>query len=140
MGLLDILKDIPLSANLQEKLRTLEAKYGALETENAILKDDLRKAQGESQRLKDKIDRAAHTSDLDDTKLAILKTLAQHDGSLYIYDLESFLQLQLTHLEYHLHELKEQGCIEKLRPMITRPDVYRLRQKGRQFVVENKLV
>lgn len=140
MGLLDILKDIPLSANLQEKLRTLEAKYAALETENAILKDDLREAQRENQRLKDKIDHAAQTSNLDDTKIAILKTLAQHDGSLYIYDLESFLQLQLTHLEYHLHELKEQGYVEKRRPVITRPDVYCLRQKGRQFVVENKLI
>ena len=53
----DFLKDIPLSANLQEKVRTPEARYAAHKTENVILKDDLRKANIEIKNLKDELDR-----------------------------------------------------------------------------------
>ena len=46
MGLLtDIAKEIPISAVLKEKIEALEAENGALKTEVAILKDDLREAQ-----------------------------------------------------------------------------------------------
>ena len=45
MGLLtDILKEIPQAAVLREKIASIEAKYAAADTENAILKDDLRQA------------------------------------------------------------------------------------------------
>ena len=41
MGLLDdILKGLPLNALLREKINDVEIKYAAIETENAILKDD----------------------------------------------------------------------------------------------------
>src|SRR5258706_16444871 len=44
MGILyDMLKGLPLNAVLREKINDIEAKYAALETENAILKDDNRK-------------------------------------------------------------------------------------------------
>ena len=44
MGLFDdILKGLPVNAVLREKINDVEAKYSAIETENAILKDDNRK-------------------------------------------------------------------------------------------------
>jgi len=49
--LADILKEIPLSAVLREKVANLEAENAALKTENAILKDDLRQAKVENQQL-----------------------------------------------------------------------------------------
>jgi adenylate cyclase len=42
---IDLVKEIPLSTVLREKLSAIEEKYVALDTENAILKDDLRKAK-----------------------------------------------------------------------------------------------
>lgn len=43
MGLLtEILKEVPLSTVLREKVSNLEAENEALKTENAILKDDIR--------------------------------------------------------------------------------------------------
>jgi hypothetical protein len=48
MGILyDVLKGLPLNAVLREKINEIEAKYAALETENAILKDDMRKLREE---------------------------------------------------------------------------------------------
>ena len=55
MGLLtDILKEITQAAVLKEKIAEIEAKYAAAGTENAILKDDLRKANAEIVKLKNK--------------------------------------------------------------------------------------
>ena len=60
MGIItDILKEIPLSAVLRERLTDAEAKMATLEKENATLKTenqnlrvDLKKAQDEVERLK----------------------------------------------------------------------------------------
>ena len=58
MGLLtDIAKEIPISAVLKEKIEALEAENGALKTEVAILKDDLREAQAANKSLLDEINR-----------------------------------------------------------------------------------
>jgi DNA-binding NtrC family response regulator len=50
--IIELLKEIPLSAVLKEKIAAIEAKYAATEAENATLKDDLRKAKGEIETLK----------------------------------------------------------------------------------------
>jgi hypothetical protein len=48
MGILyDMLKGLPLNAVLREKINDVEAKYAALDIENAILKDDIRKLRKE---------------------------------------------------------------------------------------------
>lgn len=82
MGFLtDILKEVPLSAVLKEKVATLEDKYASLETELAIKKDDLRAAQSENQKLqaeivklKEEIKNLSHADDLPSEKLE--RTLA----------------------------------------------------------------
>ena len=141
MGLIsDILKDIPLSANLQEKLRTLEAKFAALETENAILKDDLRKAQVENKRLKAEIDRATPKPDLDESMRRILAVLAQQSEAVDTDTLVRALQLHPTKLEYYLHKLEEDEYIYGNHYYTGYPSEYGLNQKGREFVIENKLL
>jgi DNA-binding NtrC family response regulator len=52
----DLLKEIPLSADLKRKIAEIETKYAATETENVILKDDLRKARAEIETLKNQIE------------------------------------------------------------------------------------
>jgi predicted nuclease with TOPRIM domain len=71
MGLItDLLKDIPLSAVLREKMASAEQKYAALDTENAILKDDKRDLQvrvveleRQVANLKQEIETLAHIDD-----------------------------------------------------------------------------
>jgi hypothetical protein len=48
MSILDLLKEVPLSAVLKEKIAALEAENKALKAENAVLKEKL--AQSEEQR------------------------------------------------------------------------------------------
>jgi fructose-specific phosphotransferase system component IIB len=56
MGLFtDILKGLPENAVLRSKVAKAEERYGALETENAILKDDLRDAKAVIAELKQQV-------------------------------------------------------------------------------------
>ena len=48
MGLIDLLKDVPLSAVLKEKILTLEAENKSLKAENSVLNEKL--SQSEEQR------------------------------------------------------------------------------------------
>ncbi|MGH9944032.1 MAG: ArsR family transcriptional regulator [Pyrinomonadaceae bacterium] len=143
----DILKGLPANPLLREKLSAAEAKQAELETEVALLKDQLRDSETDKQQLrkeneelKNRIEEFTHIPDLDEIKVAILVFLAQHNGSLYVQELVSISQMSLTTLEYHLHELIKQDYVETLRPRLTRPTVCRLRQKGREYVIENGLV
>lgn len=54
--LTDILKEIPLSAVLREKVSTIETENAALKTENAILKDDLRQAKSQITQLNKRVE------------------------------------------------------------------------------------
>jgi len=105
--LTDILKEVPLSTVLKEKLSTLETEIASLKTENAILKDDLRELKRENQILKDEINRATHSFDLDDTMKHILLILAQQDDALSKNSLADLLQICESVVE---NEQKESDC------------------------------
>lgn len=65
MGLLtDILKEIPQAAVLKEKIATIEDKYAATETANAILKDDLREAKAQIKQLQDQTEKLTPKANL----------------------------------------------------------------------------
>lgn len=140
MGIFDdILKGLPANANLREKISEAEAKQAALETENAILKDDNRKLTLERQQLQDEINRLTHSADLDEIKIQTLAALAQHGQSLYKSDLQARLQLQRTHIDYHVQELIDQGYLKMYNPRPGRMRTYGLTQKGRDYVIKNNL-
>lgn len=70
MGLIDdILKGLPANAVLREQITQLNAQKAAAETENAILKDDLRQAKAEIAKLKKQIEELTHIDDLNETEL-----------------------------------------------------------------------
>jgi len=138
--LTDILKEVPLSTVLKEKLSTLETEIVSLKTENAILKDDLRELKRENQILKDEINRATHSFDLDDTMKHILLILAQQDDALSKNSLADLLQIHTTRTEYYLHLLQKQKYVHGFHFYTGRQSEYRLSQKGRQFVIENNLL
>src|SRR5690242_10691631 len=78
MGLLtDILKEIPQAAVLKEKIASIEAKYAASDTENAILKDDLRKANAKIKELEKQVGELKPSDDdFDEAELRILMLLS----------------------------------------------------------------
>ncbi len=63
MGIItDILKDIPLSAVLRERITDLESKMTTMQQENTSLKDENHKLKTENIELKQQIEKLSHKS------------------------------------------------------------------------------
>jgi predicted nuclease with TOPRIM domain len=143
MGLLtDILKDLPLSANLQEKVRTFEAENAALKTENAILKDDLRQAKAEIQKLEKRLEELTHTPELHEQERAILRYLFRSDVDRDSGSIISSLNFEHPEeARLRLNNLSKLGYVQppRSRPMPGRIPQYRLTDKGREYVLNNLL-
>jgi chromosome segregation ATPase len=119
MGLItDLLKDIPLSAVLREKMASAEQKYAALDTENAILKDDKRELQVrvmELERqvgdLKQEIEKLTHVGDdLDEVEILLLRALTSPEISTP-EQMVGIAGSNLTRVQYHLHRLVEANYV-----------------------------
>lgn len=137
MGLLtDILKEIPQAAVLKEKIADIEAKYAAADTENAILKDDLRQAKAEITKLKKQVEQFSY-SDLTDIDVSILQTIAVRgtsDSDIVAHDLTVHFQKA----QLHLNTLAKAGYIRGFydeNGSLT----YRLCDRARRYLDENDL-
>ncbi|HEX8844316.1 MAG TPA: cell division protein ZapB [Pyrinomonadaceae bacterium] len=143
MGILsDLLKEIPLSTVLKEKITTFEQEIAALKQENATLKDDNRKFQAENKRLKDEIQSLTHTDDLAEEEIKILTYLADSNTPNYRDSIAINLNLNETHLDYFLTILRERDYITWTgSPEIEGVSIkYHLTQKGRVFLIQNNLI
>src|SRR5688572_5614147 len=141
MGLLtDILKEIPQAAVLKEKIAAIEAKYAAADTENAILKDDLRKANAEIAKLKKQVEDLTHKDDLDETEIDLLHRVAQTDyDNATAQIIGQRLNISPVRLDYHFARLEESGYIEG--GLIDDFGLhYGLTQKGRALLIAKNLV
>src|SRR2546421_12473495 len=99
-ALFDLLKDIPLSAVLKEKIATFESENAALKTEIAILKDDKRKLQAENKRLKHEIEKLTHTYTPSEIEVKILTRIAKRQDCNSAELLAGYLRTDLTRVEY----------------------------------------
>jgi DNA-binding PadR family transcriptional regulator len=115
MGLLtDLFKEIPISAILKEKIADIEAKYAAADTENAILKDDLRHAQAEIAELKQQIKELTYIDqDPPESEVELLLRVA---GAEIRHATAASMTLMSdgskARLEYRLHKLHEAGYLQ----------------------------
>ena len=143
MGLLtDIIKEIPHTAVLQEKIAAVEAKYAATETENAILKDDLRAAQKEITKLKEQVETFTHLdSELNSVEIKLLQYLPLAHIPNDVEGLASYLTQEVTRIQYHLGRLEDKSYVVSAKVSIPgmRPP-YVLTQKGREYLVKNDLL
>jgi len=143
MGLLtDIIKEIPHTAVLQEKIAAVEAKYAATETENAILKDDLRAAQKEITKLKEQVETFTHSdSELNSVEIKLLQYLPLAHIPNDVEGLASYLTQEVTRIQYHLGRLEDKSYVVSAKVSIPgmRPP-YVLTQKGREYLVKNDLL
>ncbi len=143
MGLLtDIIKEIPHTAVLQEKITAVEAKYAATETENSILKDDLREAKAEIAKLKKQVEELSHKEDLDETELNLLLCIGKVDfGHAVAGVLQSnfFQDLSLERVKYHLTRLEELGYA-RMTVIGRLGGQYRVTQNGRKLLLDKNLL
>lgn len=131
-ALFDILKDIPLSSVLKERIATFEDENAALKTEVAILKDDKHQLEAENQRLKEQIQRLTHKDDLEETERRLLVLLAKGEHQFTSQIAES-LGLPEPKIEYYIQEMVTNGYLEDR-------FAYPVAQKGRKYLIDNALL
>jgi predicted RNase H-like nuclease (RuvC/YqgF family) len=135
--LTDIFEDVPLSAELREKLATIEAENDALKTDNVILKDDLREAKAQIISLEKRIDQFAHHSELDETDILILKEIALTSEPAASY-LAAKLNLELSLVEFRLERLREIDYLSIW--TIGGVERYSLEPKSREYLIKKNLI
>src|SRR5215213_9187904 len=105
MGLIDdILKGLPANAVLREQITQLNAQKAAAETENAILKDDLRQAKAEIAKLKKQIEEFPHKDNLDEVEIKLLLEISKHRHPNRVR-LARENQISRERVDYHLGKL-----------------------------------
>lgn len=132
----EILKGLPENAVLRGKVADAEKRYAALETENAILKDNLRDANAEIKKLKTQVEKLTHKDDLSENDVLVLRAVVNEQ---YAYAMSESVNLDETVIEYHLNRLTDWDYLKKHSGWPNRPDAYGLTQKGRTYLVENKV-
>jgi len=140
MGLFDdILKGLPVNPLLREKIAELEAKYAATETENAILKDDLREAKAENQKLKKQVEELSHKNlnEIDEIELKLLQLLSQlGDRSYTAIICQEMSPLPAERVKYHLKNLEDAGYAGGGIIHRTAGLLHRLTQSGRKLLID----
>jgi hypothetical protein len=133
MGIItDILKEIPLSAVLRERLQELEKKHSDLETENTKVKEENRK-------LKSRLEELTKTNELSENEKKILVLLSSCEQALTAAQIAGGLCLSLTKTEYYLGRMWNE-YVYSHDYTNDRPSEYYLLQKGREYLVENDLI
>jgi hypothetical protein len=133
----DLFKDVPLSAELREKLATIEAENDTLKTDNVILKDDLREAKGEIIRLQRRLDQHTHHPELDETDLKILKEIALTSDPAASYLAEK-LNMEMGVMEFRLQRLTEIDYLSTW--SIGGQERYSLEPKSREYLIRHNLI
>ena len=142
----DLLKDIPLSVVLKEKISLIELKFeecekksALLQTENEKLKVTLLEAQKENEILKTQLRIDAESENLDENALQIIRLLSQKDGRQNLWELEEEIQLSKLQLQHSLDFLEQHSFLESRFVGYTKPTTYELTQKGRKYALEKGL-
>lgn len=138
MGLLtDILKEIPQAAVLKEKIASIEAKYAAADTENAILKDDLREANAKIKQLEGQIKQLTHKDDLNEIEIEILLAVSKSDSPSMSKIAKKF-DIHSERVLYYVGKLSEQKYLKFIG--FGGDGLYLLEQKGREALMNRDLI
>lgn len=142
MGFLtDILKGLPENALLRSKVAEAEERYGALETKNAILKDDLRNAKAEIKQLEKQIQEFTHDYGLSKIEVEILLYFADPHVLVDVEMLLDKLQIHPARLQHYIENLEERGFLVTPRDMFgNQLAMLELLPKGRAYLVEQGLI
>jgi response regulator of citrate/malate metabolism len=148
MGIIfDILKEIPLSANLSEKIKTFEARNGELETENTILQKKLDKAELQIKQLETEITQLKNTVERftkitpepNDVELQIITLLAQQNTQYSSNFLSEMLHIHPTKCDFHLAQLVQKGYVNEIHYPYEIND-FALTDEGKEYAVMNNII
>lgn len=139
--LLDILKEVPLSAVLKERVALEEQKYDQAVEEAQELRQRVAGLEREVADLRSLLP-ATPAGDLnDDTRRVLVLLFQAEDRDMHAEGLAQNLQLDRGVVQYHLDGLNARGLAEHAGSNYLDVDIYwKLTPEGRRYVVENGLL
>ena len=138
--IIDLLKDVPLSAVIREQLASAEKKITSLESENANLQSQVHELRQEIQRRDDVIQKEKpHNNLLDEIKIKILMFLSNQGDRVTADQIAYALTFGSQIVIFHLKELKDNHMISDSHTM-NAPTKWLLAHEGRRYLIENKLI
>ena len=143
MGIVDLLRDIPLSAVLREKLKDMERELEALRSRNAELEAELKVTNTKFQELERKLLPASGPK-LDDLREKLL-VLVMQQPRLSAQTLANSLGATPQLVEFHLEELRKEKYVHDSHFMGTgfghpARTEWSILQAGRAYLVSNGLL
>lgn len=141
--IIDLLKDVPLSTVLKERLEFEEAKHQATLDENTKLSEKVTALEAELSQLREKFpeDRASGLND--DARRILVYLFQNHGNDAYcaVRPMCQNFEMNEGMLQYHLDELNASGLAQCTGGNYMDGSVYwAVTEQGRRFVVQNKLV
>ena len=137
----DLVKEIPISVNLQAKLDDAEKKFATLEARNKELETEVENLRQEIQRRDDVIQKEkSHSNLLDDAKVKILLFLAKQPEKTIITSnqIAQCLQMDEQAVIYHLETLIELNMkMILVGRTANAPKRWSIGPGGRHYLVEN---
>ena len=155
MGIItEILKEIPLSAVLREKIVVLENEMANLKAENLVLKADLQKSQLITKQQTEKIQTleklisSPHDNLLQEDPKNILLLLSKQNNEvgLTTEQIAKTLTIKPQVATFHLEELYNKKFISELGGSVnvisdySSPSTWFLDQEGRRYLIKHKLI
>ena len=137
----DILKEIPLSAVLREKIIDLEKTMSEKDAKIKELEISLQNAsliiEQQTQKTK-KLENFSQDTSLEENEIKIILFLANtKEDRRTSENMSRSLKINLQVIKFHLEELKKYNFI-KYKPYF--PSSWYLTQEGRRYLIENKLI
>ncbi len=135
----DLLKELPLSAVLKERLTAKEAEFQRLTEElDRALQDNVA-LQEQVAQLKQILAKSKVAYVPSDEEIGILKTIADAPSGLETKDLISAVSITKTRLAYYLGELENHGFIKGSPSYGAGKFFHYLDQKGRKLLIDKGL-
>jgi chromosome segregation ATPase len=146
MGIIwDLVKEIPLSGVLKEKITDLDAKVAGMETEITLLNGQLTRAKNTIQQLTDENRElrtqagSAATTDLNVTERRILDLFSRSDPETVSSESISTIlsEIRPMEIELYIHELEKRGMLMIAGHRINGGPSYQLTDVGRRWIIMN---
>ncbi|MGO9019117.1 MAG: hypothetical protein ACLQVJ_12300 [Syntrophobacteraceae bacterium] len=134
----DLIKDVPVSAVVKERLALAEDRFRAIEEENKKLKRRIAALEEENKGLRAQSPASQQPQEPEEIEIKIM-TLLSKIGQGTIRDVAQTLQISITKAEYHISEMEEAELLHGSYSYVDEA-TFSLAQKGRVFLVKNDLV
>ena len=142
MGLIDdLLKEVPLSAVLRERVALAEQKHALAASENVELKKRLEALEQQNAELKAKVPSTQQNDLSPDTTRVLVHLFRARDDDCDVGVMASALGVERSLLQYHLDCLNALGFAHITGGNYVDGHTYwGLSPRGRKYAVENKLI